>query len=170
MPAPIGFPLAPPDISAFTGSLMPTTADAGGSINETFLDVAQITAGELIPGAALSGVGVAMRTKIIERLSGATGGVGLYRINIAQPCATAPFEAAYSTMIVNQMETGTIVVGDALFHVAPGSLVRVDVNGGGGVGAYLLTPSQSLPAATPLSGSSLIPTNGASFPPVHRAR
>lgn len=70
--------------SVFTAKAASVTA----SIATTTLTVTVVGSGTLYPGATLMGTGVKSGTKIVAQLTGTTGGVGTYQVDISQTVAS----------------------------------------------------------------------------------
>jgi len=73
-----------------------------GSISGTTLTVTSIISGTIIDGLIIEGdvVSIAPNTKIVSQISGTTGGIGTYNINLSQTVA--------STTFVNLVGLGTL--------------------------------------------------------------
>lgn len=65
-------------------SLVSRTATFTGSIATTTLTVSAISAGTIYPSMQISGTGVTAGTRIVEQLTGTTGGTGTYRVSVSQ--------------------------------------------------------------------------------------
>lgn len=65
-------------------SLHPRTASFTGSIATTTLTVSAVSAGALSPSMQISGTGVTAGTRIVEQLTGTTGGAGTYTVSASQ--------------------------------------------------------------------------------------
>jgi hypothetical protein len=59
-----------------------------GSITLTTLTVSAVTSGSIYPSMQLTGTGVTAGTRIVAQLTGTTGGVGTYTVNISQTVAS----------------------------------------------------------------------------------
>lgn len=60
-----------------------------GGIATTTLTVSAVTSGALSVGQTITGTGVSAGTRIVAQLTGTTGGVGTYTVNISQTVASA---------------------------------------------------------------------------------
>ena len=88
-----------PSATSPSGKRTPTFATPGAitaSIAADVLTVSAQTAGKLLRGQTLTGVGVDSGTNIVAQISGTTGGLGTYRINKEQTVA----EVAMTTALV----------------------------------------------------------------------
>lgn len=65
-------------------ALYPRTASFTGSIATTTLTVSAVSAGTLFPSMQISGTGVTAGTRIVEQLTGTTGGTGTYTVSASQ--------------------------------------------------------------------------------------
>ena len=66
-----------------SASFTATISNGGGSAGTT-LNVSAIASGSLYPSMEITGTGVSAGTRIVEQLTGATGGVGTYKVSISQ--------------------------------------------------------------------------------------
>ena len=69
-------------------SLSSRTASFTGSIATTTLTVSAISAGSIYPSMQISGTGVTAGTRIVEQLTGTTGGTGTYTVSASQTVAS----------------------------------------------------------------------------------
>jgi hypothetical protein len=99
------------------------SASFTGSISTTTLTVTAVSSGTLIPGQALSGAGVSAGTVIQSQVSGTTGGVGTYSLNISQ---SIPSEAMTSNDGPNQ----NILINDGIFGSAAISAIWITASTG----------------------------------------
>lgn len=150
-----------PLTSVVTASLAATTFAVTGSIADDIMTVTAVTSGTIVPGASISGTGIAAGTQIVSQLSGAAGGIGTYVVSIPEqsvPPATA-IAGTYGTLTVTAVTSGALQVGDILTGntIAAGTVITGLGTGVGGIGTYFTntnTPSTS--AAT--TGTSNIET------------
>lgn len=145
-------PTASPTAGAsVTGAIAASTASFTASLANNVLDVTVVASGTLVPGATISGAGVATGTMIEEQLTGTTGGVGTYLVTIPeQTVASEAMTAAYGTLTVSAVASGAIGVGDLLSGsgVTTGTNVTGFGTGTGGTGTYFVTPSQTASSTT----------------------
>lgn len=85
------------------------TAALTGSIALTTLTVSAVASGTILPSMQLTGTGVTAGTRIVEQLTGTTGGVGTYRVNISQTVA--------STAIAGELPSKLTVAQDGIYNV-----------------------------------------------------
>ncbi len=74
-------------------------ASVTGSIATTTLTVSAVASGSLLPSMQLTGTGVSAGTRIVQQLSGTTGGVGTYQVNISQTVASTTLTGALPSKI-----------------------------------------------------------------------
>lgn len=65
-------------------SVVSRTASFTGSITTTTLTVSAISAGSIYPSMQITGTGVTAGTRIVEQLTGTTGGTGTYTVSASQ--------------------------------------------------------------------------------------
>jgi hypothetical protein len=140
-----------------TGSIAPTTSAAGnGSITQNVLSIGTVTAGTFYPGMILTGPGGwPTGAYIISQLSGTTGGVGNYLVfNTGASASSANFTAASGTLTVTAIFSGSLVIGQAISGtgVTNGTFITHALTGTGGIGTYIVTPSQTVASTTILGG------------------
>lgn len=70
-----------------------TAASVTGSIATTTLTVSAVGSGLIQIGDILSGSGVTANTKVLNQLTGATGGIGTYTVDISQTVASTTITA-----------------------------------------------------------------------------
>lgn len=68
-----------------------------GSIATTTLTVTALTSGTIQPGQTITGTGVTASTKIVQQLTGTTGGVGTYSVDTSQTAASTAITATGAT-------------------------------------------------------------------------
>lgn len=148
-----------------------------GSISTTTLTVTAVTKGitdadgEVIylkPGMLLTGANIASNPcYVIEQLTGATGGIGTYKISQSQTAASATinansvinpnpiFEGSQSTttLTVTKVVQGYLRVGQTIttaggVSVTSQTILAQLTGENGGVGTYTVSVSQSVAAAT----------------------
>ena len=103
----------------------PATATFIGSVSGTTLTVTQVLSGTIAIGQDLFGVGVNIESIILSQLTGTSGGVGTYSINISQTVAstqmnTCASAASFTGSIANGVltvtaNTGTLYVGQTIY-------------------------------------------------------
>jgi microcystin-dependent protein len=87
------------------GANLPTTASVTGTINNgallagTTLTVTAVGSGTLVVGQTITGTGITANTIIISQLTGTTGGVGTYTVNISQLVASTTITANPSVSV-----------------------------------------------------------------------
>lgn len=142
-----------PTTGSFTGSIGAATASFTGSISGNVLTVTAVSAGTLVAGASLSGgSGIVATSQITAQLTGTTGGIGTYQVNIAeQTVPAAALTATYGILTVTGTVTGgTLGVGQTLTGsgVAANSYITQLGTGAGGAGTYYVSPTQTVGSIT----------------------
>lgn len=103
----------------YTVSASQYAASTTITATSTVLDVTAVTSGNLEAGDPISGSGVTTGTTITAQLSGATGGVGSYRVSAAQQAASTTITA------LGAQETAFYVASTCL----PGELAKISTWG-----------------------------------------
>jgi hypothetical protein len=134
-----------PSTSSVTAALAAAAATVvTGSIADDVLTVTAVTSGTLAVGATLSGTGVATGTQIVNQVSGAAGGIGVYTVSIPeQVVASTAITAVYGVLTVSAVASGALQVGDILTGgtIAAGTVITALGTGTGGVGTYFTNTS-----------------------------
>jgi hypothetical protein len=99
----------------YTGS----TASFTGSISGTTLTVTAISAGTIIVGQVLTGNSVTSNTTITSQLTGTTGGIGTYVVDLSQTRSSGDFTGTYTLASTTLSVLSTVMTVTA---VASGSL------------------------------------------------
>jgi hypothetical protein len=141
-----------PTTATCSGSIGPQTVSFTGSIAGNVLTVSAVSAGTLNVGAVLTGgTGLVTNTTVVSQLSGTTGGVGSYSVNIPeQTVASASLTGTYGLLTVTGTPTGTLAVGQTLSGsgITAGTYISAMGTGAGGSGTYYVSPSQTVGAIT----------------------
>ncbi len=85
------------------------TASLTGAIALTVLTVSAVSAGTLYPSMQITGTGVTAGTRIVEQLTGTTGGAGTYTVSISQTVT--------STAMTGDLPSKIKVDQDGLYNV-----------------------------------------------------
>lgn len=140
-----------PATASVTGSIAAATASVTGSIAGDVLTVTAVGSGVLVPGGTLSGTNVATGTQIVGQISGATGGIGTYRVSIPeQTVDSTTISETYGTLTVTAVGSGTLGVGNTLSGtgVTAGTVITALGTGTGGTGTYIVSPTQTASSTT----------------------
>lgn len=89
-------------------SLSSRTATFTGSIATTTLTVSAISAGTIYPSMQISGTGVTAGTRIVQQLTGTTGGAGTYTVSASQTVS--------STTITGDLPSKISVAQDGIYN------------------------------------------------------
>ena len=154
---------------SYTGSASSFT----GSISGTTLTVTAIASGSIITDQVLTGNSVTSGTKVVTQLSGTTGGIGTYSVDISQTRSSGSFTGTYTvasstisilspTMTVTAVASGTLSIGQYLTGtgVAYSTSITAFGTGSGNTGTYTLSTAQYF-ASTTVSASAGTVTLGA---------
>jgi|WetSurMetagenome_2_1015567.scaffolds.fasta_scaffold01362_4 hypothetical protein len=137
--------------ASVTGSIAASTASVTGSIADDVLTVTAVGSGTLVVGGTLSGTNVVTGTQIVSQVSGTTGGIGVYRVSIAeQTVGSVTISETYGTLTVTAVGSGVLGVGDVLSGsgVTTGTAITALGTGTGGTGTYIVTPTQTASSTT----------------------
>lgn len=139
-----------PYSASVTGTIAAGTGQVTGSISGNVLTVSAVGAGLLVNGATLSGTGgggVASGTKIVSQLSGTTGGIGTYAVDIPEQTVTSTtIDATFGVLTVSAVGSGALEVGDVLASgtaITTGTVISQLGTGAGGTGTYYVDPTQN---------------------------
>lgn len=129
---------SPTQQASVTGAIAAGSASVTASINGYLMTVTDLASGTLVTGAKLTGTGVTAGTKIAGQISGTTGGVGVYAVDTSQTVASTTITAAYGTLTVSAVASGTLSVGQTLAGtgVDAGTLLTALGTGEGLTGTY----------------------------------
>lgn len=139
--------------SAATSTIAATTAlSATGSISNNVLTLTNIASGLPYNGTIITGTGVATGTQIIAQLTGAALGVGTYAVSIPEQTVTSTAIAGTSgTFTAGSALSGLFVPGGILSGgtTSAGTVLWSQLTGPtGGLGTYIVSPSQTVASAT----------------------
>lgn len=138
--------------ASVTGAVTASTFDVTGSIEGNVLTVTAVTSGTVVNGATISGTGIATGTKIVSQLSGTTGGIGTYAVNIAeQTVASTTVSGTYGSLDVTAVASGVLGVGDVLTAgtgAVVGTAITQLLTGTGGTGTYVVDNNTAVTSAT----------------------
>jgi hypothetical protein len=143
---------APATASGTASSIAAATAISvtGTIVGNVFTAVSGLS-GTIVPGAILTGTGVATGTQVTAQLSGTAGGLGTYSVNIPDQAVTSTtIGGTYGTLTVGGTVTGAFGVGDTLSGsgVTAGTTLWGLGTGTGGAGTYVVSPSQTAASTT----------------------
>ncbi len=142
-----GSPSTASSASASGNAIAAETFSVTGSISNNVLTVTAVGSGTVYPGATISGTNVASGTQIVSQLSGTTGGVGTYAVNIAeQSAASTTISGTYGLLTVAGTVTGTIELGALVTGTGVATNTTITANsttnpaltGSGGTGTYVV--------------------------------
>jgi hypothetical protein len=145
---------SPDTNGSVTGTIDPETNGFVASINDNVLDVTEVTSGTLEIGTIIAGAGVAAGSQIVAQLSGDAGGVGTYALSIPeQVVASEAMTGSYGLFTAVSGLSGAFGVGDILSGsggggVTAGTTITALKTGDGGLGTYIVSPSQTVTSST----------------------
>lgn len=137
-----------------TGTIAAATSSFTGAIDDAVLTVSVVASGSVVPGTTVSGSGVASGTLVVEQLTGTTGGVGTYAVNIGeQSIAAEAMTGAYGLFTAVSGLTGAFAIGSILSGaggggVTSGTTIYGFGTGEGGLGTYYVSPTQTVTSTT----------------------
>ena len=141
--------------ASFTGAIAAATFSVTGSILANQLVVTAVASGVVVPGATISGSGVASGTTIVGQLSGTPGGIGTYIVTGNQSIGSETISGAYGTLTVSAVAAGALAVGQAVAGagVTAGTYIGALGTGAGQTGTYFVNASQTVASEALTSGA-----------------
>ncbi len=143
--------------ASITGTIAAATNSFTGSIAGNVLTVTALTTGTIVAGTLLTGTagsGIASGTNIVGQLSGTTGGVGTYAIDVpGQTIPSGPITGTYGLLTATGVTGGSIGIGQTLSGtggggVTSGTTITGLGTGTGGAGTYYVDPTQTVTTST----------------------
>jgi len=103
----------------------PSSAYFVGSISGTTLTVTQVKKGTIAPNQSLFGVGLTSETVILNQLTGTTGGIGTYQVNISQTETSEIMNsAAVAATLTGSISGTTLTVTAVTGTLYPGQTIQ----------------------------------------------
>src|SRR6266702_3305749 len=140
-----------PSTASINGSIASNSANTFvGSVAGNLLTVTSVVSGTILNGMVLSGGSVATNSTVIAQLTGSTGLVGTYSLNIDEQSTTpTTLTLNFGVLTVGTLTSGTIVNGGIVAGgtATAGTYIIGFGTGTGGTGTYFVTPSQTTTAA-----------------------
>jgi hypothetical protein len=146
--------------SGSASSIAANTFSVTGSISGNVMSVTVVGSGTVVPGATISGTGVASGTQIVSQLSGTPGGIGTYSVSIAsQTVASTTISGTYGTLTVGGTVAGVFGIGQSLSgtNVVAGTTITALGTGTGGAGTYIVN-NNTVVASTAITAATNIET------------
>lgn len=138
-----------------TGTIAAGTGSFTGSISGNILTIATVGSGVAVVGGTLSGTGVTSGTLITEQIDGTAGGVGTYYVSIGSQAVAVgtTISETYGTFtavsgLVGNFEIGDVLSGAGGGGVTSGTYITALGTGIGGLGTYIVTPTQTVTSTT----------------------
>ena len=148
-----------PAAASFNGSVGPQTVAFTGSIAGNILNVSAVAGGTLTVGGTVGGSGVLTGTQLTGQLSGTTGGVGLYTVNLSQTVASESLTETWSLLTVTSVASGTVGYGQTFGGTVAlsGTIIFQQISGAaGGTGTYAVNISQTIGSGAQTSTATAI--------------
>lgn len=145
---------------AATGSIAASTFSVTGSIADNLLTVTAVGSGTVVPGATISGTGIASGTKVVAQKSGTAGGIGVYEVDIPEQTVTSTtVSGTYGTFTAASALTGAFTIGGVLTGTGISATTRITAfgTGTGGLGTYIVDVN-TVVASTTISESGNVET------------
>lgn len=131
-----------PSTASITGSYAAQSAVFVGSITDDLLTVTSMTSGTIGIGAILTGgTGITTGARVVSQVSGSTGQVGVYRLNMGQMTVTSALLTGTYGLLTITAGSG-VGVGDILSggSTTAGTIITAS---GSAAGTWLVSPSQA---------------------------
>lgn len=151
---------SPGTAASATGTIAAATGSFTGSITDNIFTVTVVGSGVVVVGGTLAGGTTAAGTKVTQQLSGTTGGIGTYAVNIGgQAVASGTITETYGIFTAVSGASGAFAVGDVLTGtgVTAGTAIESLGTGTGGLGTYNVSPTQTV-GSTAISAAAAIET------------
>lgn len=142
---------SPPTAGSATGSIAAGgTNTATGTITDNVFTATASMVGTFVAGGVLSGTGVTSGTKIVRQLTGTTGGLGTYQVDIPQTVTSTTITETYGVFTAASALSGTFAIGDVLSGtgVTAGTVITQLGTGTGGLGTYYVDLTQTASSTT----------------------
>ncbi len=148
--------------SASASSIAASTFSVTASIeNDDELVVTAVGSGAVVAGASISGTGVNAGSKVLGQISGATGGIGRYRVTPQADVASTTVSGTYGTLTVGTVTAGNFAVGQVLNatgSVVAGTGITQALTGTGGTGSTFVVDNNTVVSSQVISSQSNIET------------
>jgi hypothetical protein len=144
-----------------TGAVTAQTFSVTGDIANDTMVVSAVGSGTVVPGATISGTGVATGTQVVSQLlpleeGEALGGIGRYQLNIGdQEVAAETISGTYGLLTLSAVATGQFGVGDNISGtgVVAGTTITALGTGEGGTGTYIVNNNTAVSSTTITAGT-----------------
>ena len=138
--------------ASVTGAVAASTGSFTGSISNNVFIVTAVSAGVVVPGGTLAGGATIAGTQVVGQLTGVTGGIGTYQVNLQQNVASGTITETYGTLTITAVGSGNIAVGSSFAGagVVAGTTVTAFGTGTGGNGTYIVN-NNTVVASTALT-------------------
>lgn len=122
--------------------------------NDDELVVTAVGSGTVVAGATISGTGVNTGTKILSQISGTPGGIGRYRVSLAQAdVASTTISGTYGILTVGTLTAGNFAVDQVITgtNVVAGTTITQLLTGTGGSGSTFVVDNNTVVASTAIT-------------------
>lgn len=147
--------------SATGSSIAAGSSSVTGSISDDILTVTAVGSGTLYPGTTVTGTGIPSGVQIVSQLTGTTGGVGTYLLNVGGIAQTASetITGAYGILTIGTA-TGVFAIGDILTGsgVVAGTAITANLTGSGGTGGTMVVNNNTVVSSTTITASTAVET------------
>ena len=149
--------------SATGSSIAASTFSVTASITGNIMTVSAVGSGTVVNGATISGTGVASGSKVVNQLTGTTGGVGTYTVSIPeQTVASTTVSGTYGTFTVGTLTTTSVfAVNDVLNatgSVVAGTTITQLLTGTGGTGSTFVVNNNTAVSSQVISALTNVET------------
>ena len=151
--------------SATASSVAASTFSVTGSVSGNVLTVTAVGSGTLYPGASIANATIPTNPapQIVSQLSGTTGGVGTYSLNVGEITVAAgqTITGTYGTLTIGTA-TGTFAVGDVITGTSvvtsPPTVITANITGTGGTGGTMVVNNNTVVSSTTITASLAVET------------
>lgn len=142
--------------SATGSDIAAATFSVTASIANDVMTVTAVGSGSVRNGATISGTSVESGSKVLEQLTGTTGGVGTYRVSITdQTVASTTVSGTYGIFTVGTLTTTPVfAVGqklNATGAVVAGTTITQALTGAGGTGSTFVVDNNTVVSSQTIS-------------------
>lgn len=144
--------------ASVTAAIAAGTASFTGSISGNILTVSAVASGTLVVGGIVAGTNVPSGNPITGQVSGTTGGVGVYTVQVPEELISSEaLTISYGTLTVTTVASGVLAVGDVLSGagVTASTTITALGTGTGGNGTYIVNFTQTVASETIAAGTSV---------------
>ena len=139
-----------PTEATVTAAIAPGTFSVTGLIADEVLTVNTVSSGSVVVGAAITGTGIPVGTRILSQFAGSPGGVGTYEVSTLSAVSLTTVSGTYGTLTVSAVTSGTVSVGQTVTggSTSAGTAVTAYGTGAGLTGTYIVNNTQTVSSGT----------------------